>query len=141
MNKTSLIDSRTREIVAAAAEVHKMMGAGFLDPVYQEALALEFSWRGIPFRKDVPLLISYKSAILSTSMKAQFVCFDEVLVELNSPDDTELNATTRMMNNLKATGLETGILLYFGGESLEYRFLSLGKDESERVTYGQRHGE
>jgi len=140
MNKTSLIDTRTREIVAAAAEVHKTMGAGLLDPVYGEALALEFSWRGIPFRKDVPLLISYKSAILSTSMKAQFVCFDEVLVELNSPDDTELNAATRIMNNLKATGLETGILLHFGSGSLEYRFLSLGKDESDWVTYGDIYG-
>lgn len=137
MNRTAAHDTRTREIVSAAAEVYRTMGSGFLATIYREALALEFSWRGIPYRKDVPLIISYKSAVLSSSLRAQFVCFDEVIVEIHSVDGPEDGSETLMTNHLRASGLETGILFYFGRESLEYTYLSPNGSISDHFTCGE----
>jgi GxxExxY protein len=68
-------DPRTYAIIGAAIEVHKQLGCGFLEPVYQEALALEFRLRNIPFRREVRLAIHYKDQRLQTSYCVDFICF------------------------------------------------------------------
>lgn len=75
-------DPRTYAIIGAAMEVHRQLGCGFLEPVYQEALALEFSKRGIPFRREVTLPIYYNGVRLNTPYRVDFICFEEVAVEL-----------------------------------------------------------
>lgn len=71
MNGSYFQDAQTWEIIATASEVYVNTGPDYVNAVYQKALTPEFSWRGIPFRKDVPLLISCKSAVLSTSLRAE----------------------------------------------------------------------
>jgi GxxExxY protein len=75
-------DPRTHGIIGAAMEVHKQLGCGFLEPVYQEALAIEFAKRGIPFCREVKLSVFYKEVRLNTPYRVDFICIREVAVEL-----------------------------------------------------------
>ena len=77
-------DPRTYAIIGAAIEVHKQLGCGFLEPVYQESLAIEFANRNIPFRREVQLPIHYKGQLLVTGYCADFICFESIVVELKA---------------------------------------------------------
>jgi len=72
-------DPKTYAIIGAAMEVHRQSGYGFLEAVYQEALALELKQRQIPSRREVELPIFYKKQRLDTSYRADFICYDSVL--------------------------------------------------------------
>ncbi len=102
-------------------EVHRNLGCGFLEAVYQEALGLEFSARAIPFNREVELPVFYKGARLNTHYKADFICFDSVIVELKALEKLGPVEEAQILNYLKATGLEVGLLLNLGNTSLEYR--------------------
>jgi GxxExxY protein len=125
-------DPETFAIIGAALEVHRELGRGFLELVYQTALALEFQERGIPFKAEVALPIRYKRKLLTCCYRADFVCFQSIVVEtkaiakLTSADDAQL------INELKATGIRSGLLLNFGGASLEQKRLVLGYSENLR---------
>lgn len=99
--------------------VHRELGCGFLDPVYQEALAIEFQLQDIPFRKEVDLNITYKKNILSKCYKADFICYDHVIVELKAVCLFGSDHASQILNYLKATGLEVGLLVNFGTTSLQ----------------------
>jgi GxxExxY protein len=70
-------DSQSYAIIGAAMEVHRELGFGFLEAVYQCALALEFHSREIPFRAEVPLPVRYKSKLLSCGYRADFICYED----------------------------------------------------------------
>jgi GxxExxY protein len=122
----------TFAIIGAAMEVHVELGRGFLELVYQTALALEFQERGIPFIAEVALPIRYKKKLLTCAYRADFVCFESVIVEtkaiatLTNPDEAQL------INELKATGLQRRLLLNFGARSLEHKRLVLNLSENLR---------
>jgi GxxExxY protein len=77
-------DPRTFAMIGAAMEVHRQLGCGFLEALYQEALALEFETLEVPFQPDVELPISYTGRQLNTSYRADFACFDSTIVELKA---------------------------------------------------------
>jgi len=120
-------DPRTYAIIGAAMEVHKQLGCGFLEPVYQEALGIEFSKRDIPFRREVQLPIHYKGALLTTGYCVDFICFESVIVELKALAHMSGAEEAQVINCLKATGYELGLLIHFGARSLQQRRFVLSK--------------
>jgi GxxExxY protein len=114
-------DPRTYAIIGAAMEVHRQLGCGFLEPVYQEALAIEFSKREISFHREVTLPILYKEVRLNTPYRVDFICFEEIAVELKALARLSGTEEAQIINYLKASNHEIGLLLNFGARSLEYR--------------------
>ena len=114
-------DLNTYRIIGAAMEVHKELGCGFLEAVYQEALEKEFRDREIPFKSQPPVQIMYKGELLNKTYQPDFICFGNVLVEIKALSILSGTEESQIINYLKATGLETGLLINFGNKSLEYR--------------------
>lgn len=135
-------DTRTYAIIGAAMEVHKQLGCGFLEAVYQEALAIELSKRNIPFRREVHLPIHYKEALLATAYCVDFICFESVIIELKALAHMSGTEEAQVINYLKATGYEIGLLLNFGARSLQQRRFVLSKSvesaKSADYSYGPK---
>jgi GxxExxY protein len=127
-------DPRTYAIIGAAMEVHRQLGCGFLEAVYQEALEIELAARDIPFRGQVKLHICYKSRMLEAFYKADVVAFDSVIVEIKALSYLSNIEDAQMLNYLKATGHEVGLLLNFGRLSLEYKRLVRSKASADSMT-------
>ena len=114
-------DPRTYTIIGAAMEVHKQLGRGFLEAVYQEALAMELASRDVPFAREVELPILYKGLKLHTGYRADFVCYDTIILELKALRSTGVVEDAQLINYLKATKMHIGLLLNFGANSLEFK--------------------
>ena len=114
-------DPRTYKIIGAAMEVHKSLGCGFLEAVYHEALEREFQINEIPFKRESQIPIKYKGVDLATNYRADFVCFDDIIVEIKALKSLSNIEEAQILNYLKATGLMIGVLINFGSNSLEYK--------------------
>jgi GxxExxY protein len=121
MNILTETDPRTYAIIGAAMEVHRQLGCGFLEPIYQEALKLELISRQIPFTAELRFRINYKDRLLDKFYRPDFVCFQSVIVELKALGRLTPLEESQIINYLKITGYKTGLLLNFGGRSLEQR--------------------
>ena len=109
-------------------EVHRQLGGGFLEAVYQEALGIEFQSRRIPHHREVQLPVLYKGQRLACDYRADFVCFDSVIAELKAVSEFSSAHEAQLINYLKATGFEVGLLINFGGESLQYKRFVRSRD-------------
>ncbi len=116
-------DPQSHAIIGAAMEVHRELGSGFLEAVYQAALALEFQERGIPYKAEVALPVRYKAKLLTCAYRADFVCFEDFVVETKAIANLTRADDAQLLNELKATGFQRGLLLNFGSPSLEYKRL------------------
>jgi GxxExxY protein len=123
-------DPQTYEIIGAAMEVHRELGDGFLEAVYQAALVIEFTRRRIPCRTEVELPIEYKGMRLSGGYRADFGCFDNVVVEIKATTALVPPNQAQLLNQLKATKYPRGILINFGAPSLEYKRLVFGTENN-----------
>lgn len=121
-------DPRTYAIIGAAMEVHRELGGGFLEAVYQEALDLELQARDIPHQREVELPVSYKGLRLACTYRADFVCYESVIVELKAVSELSGAHEAQVLNYLKATALEVGLLFNFGGRSLQHKRLVLSRN-------------
>jgi len=112
------------QIIGAAIEVHKELGSGFLEAVYQEALAYELSLRKIPFVSQQSLKIQYKAHVLNKEYIADLVCFNGIIVELKALQRLTGHEESQIINYLKATGMRVGLLINFGSSGkLEWKRL------------------
>ncbi|HLE62944.1 MAG TPA: GxxExxY protein [Pyrinomonadaceae bacterium] len=114
-------DPRTYAIIGAAMEVHRQLGCGFAEPIYQEALAIELEGRSIPFDRESRSPVTYKGLRLQRKYRPDFICFSSVIVELKALPRLSTIEEAQVLNYLKVTGYHTGLLLNFGARSLEQR--------------------
>jgi GxxExxY protein len=116
-----LYKSETYAIIGAMMEVHKVLGSGFFEIVYQESLSIEFTKRNIPFSEQPKIDIFYKGEKLSKFYVPDFICFDKIVVEIKALSELNTEHEAQLLNGLKATGLKIGILANFGETSLRYK--------------------
>jgi len=117
----SIYPDETYAIVGAAMEVHKILGPGFSESIYQEALAIEFERQGIPFEKEKAIIVKYKDIELHNTFRADFVCYQDIIVELKALESTTPEHRSQVINYLKATGFKLGLLINFGERQLYRR--------------------
>jgi len=118
-------DPETYAIIGAAMEVHRELRPGLLEVVYQDALVVEFGARSIPFEREKLLKVFYKGKALPSFFKADFVCFNSVIVECKSQASIGSPEDAQVINYLVLTGLQRAILFNFGSHSLQYKRLIL----------------
>ncbi len=118
-------DPKTYAILGAAMEVHREMGHGFLEKVYQESLALELATREIPFQREIELPVQYKGQMLQAFYIPDFICYESVIVETKALSNLTGVEEAQLLNYLKITGYKIGLLVNFGRTTLEYKRLVL----------------
>ena len=120
-----LFKKESYSIIGAAMEVHRTLGKGFLESVYQESLGLEFKKRQIPFSREQILELFYKEDKLSKYFVADFICFDKIILELKSVSGLTSEHEAQVFNYLKATQMNLALLINFGSSSLQYKRIVL----------------
>jgi GxxExxY protein len=116
---TFLYGELTHAIIGAAMEVHRILGPGFLESVYEEALAHEFELKGLTYERQKVLSVKYKNVVIGRFI-ADYVIAEKVLVELKAIKMLTKVDEAQVLNYLRATGLRVGLLLNFGTPSLEH---------------------
>ena len=132
MDKLSYRDE-TYNIIGAAMEVHKQLGCGFTEKVYQDALERELQLRGIPYQREVRMQVTYKGETLNSEFVPDFVCYGHIIVELKAVQEIENLHRAQAINYTKVAGFETALLINFGAESLEYERLFNNTSPSARL--------
>lgn len=112
-------------IVGAAMEVHSVLGHGFLEAVYADAMALELRRRDIPFQREVPISLTYKGDILPHAYRADFLVYDQIILELKAIKALGDSDRAQALHYLKATGHSLAILANFGAPKLDWMRLVL----------------
>jgi len=101
--------------------VHKILGAGFLESVYSEALELEFKKAEIPFEREKKLQVYYEDQFLNKYFRADYVCYNSIIIELKATKYLVDADRQQTLNNIKATKFKLGLLINFGTPSLTYK--------------------
>jgi len=109
-----LYEDESYAIRGAIFEVYRVLGSGFLEAVYQESLQIEFSRRQIPFKAQVELPLVYKDQPLLQIYRADFICFEKIIVEIKAIKDIGDEHRAQVFNYLKATNYRLGLLVNFG---------------------------
>jgi len=110
------------EIIGAAIEVHKTLGHGFLEAIYQEALEYELSDRKISFSSQIELKVKYKDRYLQKTYIVDIIAYDKIIIELKALSNLSGKEEAQLINYLKATGFKVGLLINFGSPNkLEWK--------------------
>ena len=123
MDMTELIlKDESYAVIGAAMEVHRVLGPGFLEKVYQEAMQLELNALRIPFEAEKPIGIEFKGQCLTQKYYADLVCFEQIIVEMKALKQLSGKEDAQILNYLRATGFKLGLLLNFGSHGkLEHK--------------------
>jgi len=128
MNANNEINDLTYRINGAIFEVSRTLGAGFLEKVYEKALLIELSERGLKAESQAPIMISYKEHSVGEYFADILVC-DKVIIELKCVDNLSKFHEAQILNYLKATGLQIGILVNFKYPKAEIKRMVFGLKE------------
>ena len=109
------------KILGCAMEVHNELGPGFLEAVYQEALSIELESSRIKHEKEKVINISYKGEIVAKKYIADFICNEEIIIELKAVSTLKDEHYSQVLNYLKATDLRIALLINFGAKSLQLK--------------------
>jgi GxxExxY protein len=121
---TALIyENETYQIVGACMAVHRELGFGFLEAVYQEALAIELKHRKIPHVRENVLTLYYKETKLQKLYIVDFICYNHIILEIKALSKLSIEHESQLLNYLKATNMKLGFLINFGEKSLKYKRL------------------
>ena len=126
-----LFEEETKKIINACLEVHNELGNGFLEAVYQEALAIEFDNQNIPYKREKLLPVIYKGKQLDKEYYADFVCFDKIILELKAVSILTVAHKAQVINYLKASDTAIGLLVNFGCNSLKWERISCFKKKGK----------
>lgn len=116
-----ILKDEVYSIIGAAMEVHSILGCGFLEPVYQEALEIELRKRKIPYAPQKQLPIYYKDNRLKKTYVADYIAFEKIVIEIKAITHLSSLEEAQLLNYLKATDHEVGLLINFGAESLQWK--------------------
>ena len=119
-------------IIGAAIEVHKVLGPGMLESAYQAALSREFALRGLDFKREVSLPVSYKGVLLDCGYRLDFVVQNKVVVELKAVDKIGTIHIAQLLTYLRLSGKRLGLLLNFNVPKM--------RDGIRRLVYGLYSG-
>ena len=119
-----MYEAETGEIINACMTVHKELGNGFLEAVYQDALEIEFKDRGIPYAREAQIPIFYKGQRLDKEYYADFICYGKIIVELKCVSRLVNANKAQVINYLHGTKLNVGLLINFAEASLKWERLT-----------------
>ena len=121
-----ILPDESYRVMGACFEVYKHMGCGFLESVYQECLEIEFAERGIPFTPQPPLPLQYKGKRLLTHYQPDFICWNQIVVEIKAASCLVDENIAQVLNYLNATKMPLGLLINFGHHpKVEYKRIAL----------------
>ncbi len=109
-----LYKQESYDLMGACFEVYKRNGCGFLEPVYQECLAIELGFRKLPFVAQPELRLEYRGRVLKQTYRPDFICFEKIILELKAVSKLTDEHRAQVHNYLKATELRLGMLVNFG---------------------------
>jgi GxxExxY protein len=123
MDSTSkiLFKEESFKIIGACMKVHRSLGVGFLEAVYEEALEKEFHIQNIPFKRQVKLPLYYDNQLMKKQYRADFVCYESIVIEIKAVSQIPVIFYSQLTNYLKCTKMELGMLINFGMPSLFYK--------------------
>jgi GxxExxY protein len=116
-----LFKEESFKIIGACMKVHCSLGAGFLEAVYEEALEKEFIDQNIPYKRQLKLELYYEKEKLNKHYRADFVCYDSIILEIKAVQHIQDAFYAQLRNYLKCTNMELGMLINFGIPSLNYK--------------------
>lgn len=114
-------DKETYEIIGVCMEVHRNLGAGLLEVVYKDALEIEFREKNIPFEREKEFPIEYKGKILPHKFYADFVVNGDIILEIKAVKEFSNEHIAQIINYMKISDSELGLLVNFYPKSLQYK--------------------
>jgi GxxExxY protein len=139
---TLLFKEEVYRLIGAAMEVYNILGAGFLEAVYQEALEYELELRRIPYVSQSGIRIRYKDKVLEHTYRPDLVISEKIVVELKAIEKIGNNEIAQLLNYLKATDYEVGIIINFGAkQDLEWKRMILTEDQKRKRTSSKQISE
>ena len=125
MNQPYPLQSETQTLIGISFEIHNILGSGFLEIVYKDALEFELKKRGIDYQREKEYLVKYKEIILPHKFYADFVVYDSVILEIKAKEGIAGVHYAQVINYLRVSGSKVGLILNFWGASLEIKRLVL----------------
>ena len=115
-----ILPEESHKVIGAAMTVHRILGCGFTEKVYQDAFEIELKNQGIPFEREVQLHASYQGFQLTSTFVPDFICYDKIIVELKAVKELEDAHRSQAISYAKVAERPLAILINFGGNSLRF---------------------